>query len=441
MAHGVRREPAAKPPATADCPQQLTRALGAFLERSAGDEDASGEKVACTSSDLLALIEKKAIGDGRGCRPPWVSVVVGWRDAGMKALPMALEPTIYDIAKRAQVGIATVSRVLNGSEGVAQATRAAVQSAMNELGYRPNRAARRLAVRGPNRPRVAAIMPFFSTNFYFTVSRPISQGLAAAEMDLVLYDIENREAKLRLLDRLVAERSCEGLLMCSMGIGPERQEQFARLGIPVVCIDYPLSGVPSVTVDNLAGGVMATDYLVRAGSRRIGLVTGPSAALAIRLREEGFVRTASTDAPLARADAITRQGGREACAALLDGHPSVDGIVCVNDLLAVGVIEELRARGRRIPEDVQVIGFDDQPLMDVLGLTTVRQPMLAFGEWAARAIQALITDPRSPVASVQLSLSLIPRTTTRPLADASAARPSPRAPHRPSRPKAKKERP
>ena len=331
----------------------------------------------------------------------------------MKALPVPIEATIYDIARRAGVGIATVSRVLNGSGGVAEATRKLVQKAMGDLGYRPNRAARRLAVRGPNRPRIAALMPFFSTNFYFTVCKPLAQSLAAADMDLVLHDVESREGKLRLLDRIADERSCEGLLVCSMGVGAERQERFAKLGIPIVGIDYPIEGAPSVTVDNVAGCELAARQLVAGGSRRLGLVTGPAAALAFRQREEGFIAVAGAGAPVARAAAVTRESGRAAAAALLDGHPDLDGIVTVNDLLALGVLEELRARGRRVPDEVQVTGFDDQPLMDVIGMSTVRQPMLAFGEWAARAIQSLIHSPRAPVASTRLSLSFIARATTR----------------------------
>jgi len=343
---------------------------------------------------------------------------------------MVLEPTIYDIAHRAGVGIATVSRVLNGASGVAEATRRSVQKAMADLGFRPNRAARRLAVRGPNRGRVAAIMPFFSTNFYFAVCKPLAQGLSAADMDLVLYDVVNRDSKIRLLDRIAAERSYEGILVCSMGIGPDRQSQYARLGIPVVCIDYPLQGLPSVTVDNREGAAMAAAAMRDGGSRRLSLVTGPP-ALAFRHREEGFARIAGPDCPVARAEAITREAGRAAAAALLDGHPQVDGIVTVNDVLAVGVLEELRSRGRRVPEDVQVTGFDDQPLMDVIGLSTVRQPMLALGEWAARAIQSLIESPRTPVPSAELSLSFIARSTTRGRA---TTQPAPATPGKISRP-------
>ncbi len=171
---------------------------------------------------------------------------------------------------------------------------------------------------------------------------------------------------------------------------------------------------------------MGAQALLERGSRYLALITGPAAALAFRQREQGFVATAGTGAPVARADGVSREAGRAAAAALLDGHPQLDGIATVNDLLAMGVLEELRARGRRVPEDVQVVGFDDQPLMDVIGLSTVRQPMLAFGEWAARAIQALVRDPRAQVASVQLNLSFIHRTTTRPETSVSSATPQPR---------------
>jgi DNA-binding LacI/PurR family transcriptional regulator len=326
---------------------------------------------------------------------------------------MSSGPTIYDIAKQAGVGIATVSRVLNGSERVAQSTREAVRKAMVDLGFRPNRAARRLAVRGPNRPRVAALLPLFSTNFYFSVARPIAQGLMAADVDLVLYDVANREAKNRLLDRIVGERACEGLILCSMGIGPERQDQLRRLSIPFVCVDHAIDGVPCVTVDNVVGGELATRCLLDAGAKRLALVTGPSTAHAFRAREEGFVAVAGPHAPVVRCESVFFESGRGSIAGLLDAHPQIDGIVCVNDLLAVGVLEELRARGRKVPDDVQVIGFDDQPMMDVLGLTTVRQPMMAFGEWAARSITRLVADPAASVENAQMGLTLVIRSTTR----------------------------
>lgn len=322
------------------------------------------------------------------------------------------KPTIYDIAERARVGIATVSRVINGSARVAAPTRDAVMQAMNELGFRPNRAARRLAAGGPNRPRVAALLPFFATNFYFSVCKPLSQGLAGADMDLVLFNIQTRDDKNRVLDRLVADRSCEGLIVCSMGIGEDRQEQFRRLGVPVVAVDYPLPGVPSVTVDNVAGGALAAKHLLAAGSSRLGIISGPERAHAFRDREAGVRAACGGEIPVVRAEGVTVEEGRRCAARLLAAHPDLDGIVCVNDLIAVGALDELRRAACRVPDDCQVIGFDDQPLMDVVGLSTVRQPMDDFGAWAAEAIRAQLAGGPEPE-SLVLPLELIPRATTR----------------------------
>jgi DNA-binding LacI/PurR family transcriptional regulator len=326
---------------------------------------------------------------------------------------MARGPTIYDIAARARVGIATVSRVINGSARVADGTRDAVMQAMGDLGFRPNRAARRLAAGGPNRPRVAALLPFFSTNFYFSVCKPLSQGLSEADIDLVLFNVANRDDKQRLLDRVVRERSCEALLLCSMGIGADRQAEFARLGVPVVVIDYPLPGLPTVTVDNVRGGELAARHLVAAGSQKLGLISGPDVAHAFRDRERGFRIVAGADAPMHRAAAVTVEDGRAAAKALLGEHPGLDGLVCVNDLLAVGALDELRRLGARVPEDVQVIGYDDQPLMDVIGLSTVHQPMDRFGSWAADALCGLLNRREAAPPSAVLPLSLVPRSTTR----------------------------
>jgi DNA-binding LacI/PurR family transcriptional regulator len=332
------------------------------------------------------------------------------------------EPTIYDIARRAGVGIATVSRVLNGHQRVTEATRAAVQRAMDDLGYRPNRAARRLAAGGPNRPRIAALLPLFSTDFYASVARPIAHELMAADMDLVLYDVANREAKNRLLDRIVDERACEALILCSMGVGPERQQQFAQRHIPYICVDYQLPGVPSVHVDNVAGSALATRHLREAGAKRIALVGGPLTAHAFRDREQGFLSVAGPVAPVLRAATATRDAARAAVRELLHADPAIDGLVCVNDQLAVGALEELAALGRRVPDEVQVMGFDDQPLMDALGLSTIRQPMVMFGSWAAQAIIRRVNQPTADIPSAELALTLVSRRTTRPLGKSSGSR-------------------
>lgn len=321
--------------------------------------------------------------------------------------------TIYDIAKHAGVGIATVSRVLNGSARVAAPTRMAVRRAVTELGWRPSRAARRLAAGGIERPRLIALMPLFSANFYHAVTSPLALGLSAAGIDLAIHDVEDRATKNRLLDRILAERACDLLMLCSMRIGPERVAQLAALAIPTVFVDHAMDGFPSVWVDNQAGAAMAVELLRQRGASRIGYIAGPIASHAFRARLAGFRACAGAEAPVETAAAMSVSEGRAAFSRLLQREPRLDGIACTSDLPAIGAILEARQRRLRVPHDLQVIGFDDQPLMDVFGLSTVHQPLAAFGSWALQAIRRLTADPTAAVTSVQLPLTLVERTTTR----------------------------
>lgn len=321
--------------------------------------------------------------------------------------------TIYDIARRAGVGIATVSRVLNGSSRVAEPTRQAVRQAVDELGWRPSRAARRLAARGAERPRLVALMPLFSANFYHAVTSPLAHGLSAAGIDLAIHDVQDRETKNRLLDRVLGERACELLMLCSMRIGPERVAQLTTLAIPTVFVDYAMPGFPSVAVDNVAGAAMAVELLRRRGAKRIAFIGGPVEGHAFRDRLAGFRSLAGEDAPVEVASAMSVDEGRAALARLLERDPRIDGVACASDLPAVGVVVEARERRLRVPQDLQVVGYDDQPLMDVFGLSTVHQPLTAFGDWALASIRRLAADPTAVIASTRLKLTVVERATTR----------------------------
>lgn len=322
-------------------------------------------------------------------------------------------PTIYDIAARAGVGIATVSRVINGSRRVSDHTRKAVQKAMADLGFRPNHAARRLAAGVPNRPRVVALMPFFTTAFYFTVCKALSETLSAADMDLVLVDVRDQQEADRHLDRLIAERSSEGVVLCSMDISDERRSQFETLNLPIVALDCNTKTIPHVAVDNVEGGRMLSRHLSECGSTHQALIIGTRGAEVFRDRERGFREVCPAGSRVFETETVDIERGEEVLEQLLAEFPEVDGIACAGDTLAVGVLQGLRKRGRRVPEDVQVLGFDDQPMMDVLGISTIHQPMAEFGHWAAEAVIELIKNPGAPKPpSVLLDLQLIPRETT-----------------------------
>ncbi|HSC88835.1 MAG TPA: LacI family DNA-binding transcriptional regulator [Polyangiaceae bacterium] len=323
-------------------------------------------------------------------------------------------PTIYDIAARAGVGIATVSRVINGSRRVSDKTRKAVQKAMSDLGFRPNNAARRLAAGAPNRPRVVALMPFFTTSFYFTVCKALSRRLSAANTDLVLVDVHDQQEADRHLDRLVAERSSEGVILCSMDLSDGRRDQFETLNIPIVALDFNTAVIPHIRVDNVEGGRLLSQTLSAHGATKQALFIGTRGAHAFRDREEGFRAVCPPDSVVLETESVDVESGADMVNQLLATFPDVQGIACAGDALAVGVVQELRRLGKRVPQDIQVIGFDDQPMMDVLGLTTIQQPMEEFGTWAASAILDMIKDPSGPVPVTRVvPLRVIERETTR----------------------------
>ncbi len=321
-------------------------------------------------------------------------------------------PTIYDIAAKAGVGIATVSRVINGSRRVSDKTRKNVQLAMAELDFRPNNAARRLAAGAPNRSRVAALMPFFTTSFYFTVCKALSQKLSAENTDLVLVDVKDQEEADRHLDRLLAERSCEGVIVCSMDVSESRRDQYEILNIPILALDYQTQVIPHVRVDNIEGGRLLSSTLSNGGSKNQALLLGTRTAHAFRDREQGFLEVCPEGSKVLTTPLTDIASGAELVKELLQSFPEVDGIACAGDQLAVGALQELRRQNKKVPEEIQVIGFDDQPMMDVLGLTTVHQPMLEFGNWAAETMLAQLKSAGEPPKSLVLPLEVKLRATT-----------------------------
>ncbi|OQX67761.1 MAG: hypothetical protein B6A08_13855 [Sorangiineae bacterium NIC37A_2] len=321
--------------------------------------------------------------------------------------------TIYDIAERAGVGIATVSRVINGSSRVSDRTRAQVQAAMNELGFRPNAAARRLAAGAPSRPRVAALAPFFTSTFYFNVCKPMTSELRQAGVDFVLVNVRDSEDADRQLERLLTERGCEGVLLCSVELSDERQAQFENLGIPIIALDCDRAKVPHARVDNVEGGRILSRTLSEGGSQNQVLVLGTRKSRVLLDREKGFLEASPPSSRVFEADALDIEAGASMVEHLLREVPNVDGIACTCDTLAVGIVRELQKLGRKVPEEIQVVGFDDQPLMDVMGLTTIKQPMQEFGTWGARAVAALIADPYKEVKSETMPLEVMHRKTTR----------------------------
>lgn len=316
-------------------------------------------------------------------------------------------PTLEQVAALAGVSRATVSRVVNGSPKVLPDTVAAVEQAIGQLGYVPNRAARALVTRRTD--SVALVMPepdsrVFSDPFFAGILRGVSRTLAPTSSQLVLL-IEPAEGDDQRLLRYLRGGHVDGAIIVSHHGRDNVLQDLAQLPLPIVFSARPIGvevPVASVDVDNVAGARTAVEYLLSKGRKRIGIIAGPLDMTAGLDRLTGYQEVAAEagfDEAVVFGD-FTAEGGEQATIQLLDEHPELDGIFVANDLMATATLRVLSQRGRRVPDDVSVVGFDDSVVATTTTpqLTTVRQPVEKLGSRLAELLLAKIggADLTSP---------------------------------------------
>ena len=328
--------------------------------------------------------------------------------------------TIEDVAKAAGVSRATASRVVNDSPRVSPEARAAVRHAIQQLGYVPNRAARSLMTRRADSVGVVILEPatrLFGDPFFGYLMLGISAGLADRDIQLVLLMAQTPREKARVERYLVAGRADGAILVGPHGNDP-MPARLAGHGVPVVLSGRPGAGssVSFVDSDNREGARMAVAHLVAGGRRRIATIHGTLDLTSGRDRLDGY-RDALAQAghplepTLEAAGNYTPAGAAAAMDALLDLHPDVDGVFAASDSMAAAAIRVLRDAGRRIPQDVAVVGFDDLPIAHSSRptLSTVRQPIEAMGREMARLLLQHIDAPASAPSQVVFATELVVR--------------------------------
>ncbi|MFI6261076.1 LacI family DNA-binding transcriptional regulator [Micromonospora sp. NPDC051006] len=310
----------------------------------------------------------------------------------------AQRPTLEEVARRAGVSRATVSRVVNGSTTVAEPIREAVQRAVAELGYVPNLAARSLVTQRTD--SVALVMPEAATRVFSDdqvfpgIIRGVSQELEAADKQLVLM-LAGSPAGHARVERYTTGRHVDGVLFASLHGADPLPGTLARLGIPVVCSGRPLGDVPVpyVDVDHVGGVTAAVQHLIDTGRRRIATIAGPQDMVAGIERLAGYrqaMAAAGLPERVATGD-FTRESGAAAMRELLAADPDLDAVFAASDLMAHAALRTLREAGRRVPQDVAVIGFDDIETAAYTEppLTTVRQPIQEIGRQMTRQLLRL----------------------------------------------------
>lgn len=309
-------------------------------------------------------------------------------------------PTLEDVAARSGVSRATVSRVVNADPRVREGAREAVRHAIAELGYRPNRAARSLVVRQPD--SVAVVVPetdqrVFGDPVIMGMLRGISAGLEETPLQMVL--VLGRSG--RDTDRLetwLRGGHTDGAIVLSAHLDDRVTAVLSEIGLPTVVIGRPPGpdvGLPFVDLDNVSGGTIAAQRLLGRGCRHIGTVAGPLDMAASRDRLAGW-RTAMEQAGRV-SDCVehgdfSSESGRAAMRRLLAAHPDLDGVFVASDLMAAAAVSELQASGRRVPDDVAVVGYDDSPAADLTHprLTTVANPGDLLAGEATRMLRSLL---------------------------------------------------
>jgi DNA-binding LacI/PurR family transcriptional regulator len=312
-------------------------------------------------------------------------------------------PTLEQVAALAGVSRATVSRVVNGSPKVSPVVRAQVERAVAKLGYVPNRAARSLVTRRADSVALVVSEPharFFSEPFFAGMVRGVSAALAETGVQLLLL-IARAPPDRGWLERYVVGGHVDGVLLASLHGDDPLPGTLERAGVPAVLIGRPVDqAAPGsyVDADNRGGAGKAVGHLARRGRRRIATITGSLDMGVGQDRLEGY-RDGLAAAGLAGAGDLvetgdfTEEGGAAAMDRLLErpGDP-VDAVFAASDLMAAGALRALRAAGRRVPEDVAVVGFEDSAVARYAQppLTTVRQPIEEMGRQATRLLLAQV---------------------------------------------------
>ncbi|MFT0761808.1 LacI family DNA-binding transcriptional regulator [Scrofimicrobium sp. R131] len=324
---------------------------------------------------------------------------------------MARAVTLEEVGARAGVSRSTVSRVINGSPDASPKAVAAVMEAVTELGYVPNRSAQALASR--KAAVVTALIPedmerFFGDPFFGAIISGIEDGIRSTSLVLNLV-VTSEASSDKILSFLVGGQS-DGILVLSHHTSHRLIEAVERR-IPVVYGGKPIGNPEEknyVDVDNCEGGRMAARHLLAKGRRQLAMIAGPSDMPSAQERRAGFLELAGS--AVIEAGDYSAASGAEAARRLLDAGGPVDGVFVANDLMARAAVDVFQASGRRVPEDIAVVGFDDSVAATVARphLTTIRQDPFAQGQTMVQLLLSRL-EGNEPARSVLLPLTLVER--------------------------------
>ncbi|UZN02713.1 LacI family DNA-binding transcriptional regulator [Cellulomonas sp. S1-8] len=317
--------------------------------------------------------------------------------------------TLRDVARAAGVSAATASRALSAPDLVSPARRELVRRVARELGYHPNRAARELITGRSG--HLCLVVPDLENPFFSAVAKAVQARARAAGHAVVVADSEEDPLlEAELVAQLGAQ--ADGVLLCSPRMSADDLAATRAGGRPLLLVNRESPGLPSVVVDTRDGVRQAVRHLLALGHRRIAYAGGPAGSWSGARRREGL---ADLDVDVVDLGAHTPVFAGGVAAADLVLAAGATAVLAHNDLMALGVLDRLHARGVRVPQDVSVVGFDDAPVATLVtpALTTVAVPLARLGR---TAVDLLLAPPGDEVPHAVLPVELVVRGTTAPAA-------------------------
>ena len=328
----------------------------------------------------------------------------------------AAPATIRDVALRAGVSTATVSRVLAGIGNPKPDTAAAVMGAVEELGYRPSGVARSLRMKRTR--TLGLIVTDIQNPFFPELVQAADLAARSLNYSIILGSAAYDERRAMHYLDLMVDRRVDGLIIASSQLSDESWQWLIASPVPVVVVNAEPSGlpVPVITSDNAGGARIAVEHLVGLGHRRIAYIRGYEGFTADVPRIEGF-RAACAEAGIPAEDTVEVrgdgqfEGGERAATELLAQDRGVTAIMCHNDMTAIGALRALRTARRRVPQDISVVGCDDIAAASwvVPSLTTVAQQKAEMGRMAVERLAAALDDPDHPAEAETIRIPMILR--------------------------------
>ncbi len=325
--------------------------------------------------------------------------------------------TIYDIAKKAGVSIATVSRVFNNSANVSDKAKKKVLAVADEMGYHPQAFAQGLASRKSN--TVMVVVPVISNYFFMEVLGGIQDKLSQQNYELSIFNISPNKDIQEQVEHVLKRRWAEGYLFISIHMEEEKWENLEKYNVPITLIDEYFQGFDSVSVDNAQGAYRATKHFLEQGYARVAMLSALESSKPIKDRLKGYKKALNEheipfdNTLVVKGDSMNRDGfteraGYEAMIKMLEMNPMPEACLCASDIQAVGALKAMQDTGKKLP----IIGYDDIELAEYMGLSTIRQPMRDMGFFATQNLLDRMNNSEKPISQTIYSPELTIRSST-----------------------------